>query len=263
MLHIINQLPIEETDKPAILFVHGAWHAAWCWEEYYIPYFAKQGHAAYALDLRGHGQSPNSKSLRFTSLGDYVKDVAEAVQQIDGDVIVVGHSMGGMIVQQYLKSNHQAVGGILLNTVPWYGALKDSLYFIKNLPLKFLKMMFTLSPFPLVEEPSKASDSLLAQDAPEYDKKKYMPQLQNESFLAFMQLVLPSWGDISVPLLVIGGEQDKIVNSRSQQATAKKYGAECHIIEGAPHDQMIDRRWQKSAEIIVNWVNERILITHK
>lgn len=256
MPHIISHLPTQKTDKPALLFVHGAWHGAWCWEDYYLPYFAQQGFAAHALDLRGHGQSPNSKSLRFTSLNNYVDDVAQAIAQIEGDVIVIGHSMGGMIVQKYLKTNHQALGGVLLSTVPWYGALKDSLYFLQHMPLKFLKMMYTLSPYPLVEDPIKAGNVLLADDAPQQDHQKYMSQLQDESYLAFMQLSLPSWGKISVPLLVIGGAQDKLLNPTSQQATAKKYGADCHIVDGAPHDQMLDKTWQDSAKIIKNWLVE-------
>jgi pimeloyl-ACP methyl ester carboxylesterase len=39
-----------ETRPAPILFVHGAWHAAWCWENF-LPYFAQQGYAAYAISL--------------------------------------------------------------------------------------------------------------------------------------------------------------------------------------------------------------------
>lgn len=233
MLNIIKQMPTKPNGRPSLLFVHGAWHGAWCWQEHYLPFFAEQGYAAYALDLRGHGQSPNSKSLRFTSVGDYVSDVAEAVAQIRGDVIVIGHSMGGMIVQQFLKTNHQAVGGILLATVPWCGALKDSLYFIKNMPLKFLKMLFTLSVFPLVENSVQAGELFLNTDNKPEDVKKHMANLQDEAYLAFMQLSLPSTGKISVPMLVIGGEKDGLLSPKSQQATADRYGAECHIIKDA------------------------------
>jgi pimeloyl-ACP methyl ester carboxylesterase len=36
-----------------MLFVHGMSHAAWCWEEEFIPYFTALGYDCYALSLRG------------------------------------------------------------------------------------------------------------------------------------------------------------------------------------------------------------------
>ncbi|MBC7517162.1 MAG: alpha/beta hydrolase [Alkalinema sp. FL-bin-369] len=44
------------TQRSPIFFVHGAWHAAWC-RENFLPYFANHGYAAYAVSLRGHGTS--------------------------------------------------------------------------------------------------------------------------------------------------------------------------------------------------------------
>ena len=44
------------TQRSPIFFVHEAWHAAWCWENF-LPYFANRGYAAYAVSLRGHGTS--------------------------------------------------------------------------------------------------------------------------------------------------------------------------------------------------------------
>lgn len=255
MPHMISRMPDSKNDKPALLFVHGAWHGAWCWDEFYLPYFAAQGFAAHALDLRGHGESPNSKSLRFTNLGDFVDDVAQAVAKIDGPVIVIGHSMGGMIVQRYLSGDHKAIGGVLLATVPWYGALSDAWLFLKVMPLKFLKLLFTMSVYPLVENPDKAADLLLASDCPSAEKEKYMSRLQDESYLAFMQLTLPLWSKISTPLLVIGGEKDVILKPKSQKATAQRHGAECHIIDNAPHNLMLDKTWKASAKIIESWVD--------
>ena len=49
-------------DHPVpLLFVHGAWHAAWCWDEHFLGYFADRGYRAVALSFRGHGDSPASK----------------------------------------------------------------------------------------------------------------------------------------------------------------------------------------------------------
>ena len=43
--------------RPSLLFIHGGFHGAWCWDEYMLPWFARQGWHAVALSLRGHGNS--------------------------------------------------------------------------------------------------------------------------------------------------------------------------------------------------------------
>lgn len=46
--------PAEQPVQPrdVLLFVHGGWHAAWCWQEHVMPYVAQRGYAAHALTLR-------------------------------------------------------------------------------------------------------------------------------------------------------------------------------------------------------------------
>ena len=56
----------------------------------------EQGLWAYALDLRGHGQSGGK--IGNASISDYAGDVKDAILQI-GEVHLVGHSMGGLISQ--------------------------------------------------------------------------------------------------------------------------------------------------------------------
>jgi pimeloyl-ACP methyl ester carboxylesterase len=54
------------TQRSPILFVHGAWHGAWCWENF-LPYFADRGYGAYAVSLRGHGASQGRDRIRWHS----------------------------------------------------------------------------------------------------------------------------------------------------------------------------------------------------
>ncbi len=86
-----------------ILFVHGVWHAAWCWDEHFLPYFAEKGFTAYALSLRHHGKSQSTGSIRWIRGAEYVEDVAQVVEMIGQTPVLIGHSMGGYIVQKYLE----------------------------------------------------------------------------------------------------------------------------------------------------------------
>lgn len=38
---------------PPLVFVHGSFHAAWCWAEHWLPFFSLAGFDCYALSLLG------------------------------------------------------------------------------------------------------------------------------------------------------------------------------------------------------------------
>ena len=70
--------------KETIVFVHGMCHGAWCWEEYFIPYFEQLGYHCIALDLPGHTQQGSTKAIHF-SLDDYVNALADRVDKLEED----------------------------------------------------------------------------------------------------------------------------------------------------------------------------------
>jgi len=68
--------------------VHGAWHGAWCWDRL-VPEIEAAGHAAVAMDLPAEDWSAGCRQT--------AEVVAAALEGVDGDVIVVGHSLGGVV----------------------------------------------------------------------------------------------------------------------------------------------------------------------
>lgn len=85
-------------ENQSILFIHGMYYDAWCYEEYFIPYFTDLGYDYYALSLQNHGKSENKKPFWKVRIKDYVEDVKKTVDKIGGNPILVGHSMGGFIL---------------------------------------------------------------------------------------------------------------------------------------------------------------------
>lgn len=53
MLQIVSATPEASPSATPLVFVHGAWHALWCWEEHFLPFFAQAGYTVHAFDLRG------------------------------------------------------------------------------------------------------------------------------------------------------------------------------------------------------------------
>ena len=83
--------------KPACVLVHGAWHGAWCWNKV-VPLLKERGHAVLTPDLPGHGR--DQRSCADIHLSTYVDHIKELIESIKEPVILLGHSMGGVVVSQ-------------------------------------------------------------------------------------------------------------------------------------------------------------------
>lgn len=89
-----------EMSKTYIL-LHGAWHANWCWKRI-IPMLIKHGHTVIAPDLPGHGE--DKTPFLNINLKIYVNAVCAMVQLSEKPVVLVGHSMAGVIISQVAEN---------------------------------------------------------------------------------------------------------------------------------------------------------------
>ena len=108
-LEVISRQPpakVSPRNTP-LLFLHGAYAAAWCWDEHFLSFFAERGYACHALSVSGHGASPGRERLDSFGIDHYVRDVAEVAEQLPAAPVLIGHSMGGMVAQKYLEQ-HEA-----------------------------------------------------------------------------------------------------------------------------------------------------------
>ncbi|QEY50978.1 alpha/beta hydrolase [Legionella longbeachae] len=92
------------------ILIHGAWHASWCWKPIAKELIA-EGHKVLMPDLPGHGQKKQiSSSIGFT---DYVNSVIQLVQNQQEQVILVGHSMAGLIISAVAERIPEAIGELV------------------------------------------------------------------------------------------------------------------------------------------------------
>ncbi|KAJ4292768.1 hypothetical protein N0V90_009431 [Kalmusia sp. IMI 367209] len=135
-LELLACLPHLPTGKQPILCVHGAHCAAACFKTI-LPLLARAGYASYALSFRGHGQSwqPSTFTFHFlTSINSYVADLAAGIDFLatkhpDTAPILVGHSMGGGVLQRALtvweSQRERPAGLVLLASAPLSGGGLD------------------------------------------------------------------------------------------------------------------------------------------
>ena len=232
--------------KETIVFVHGMCHGAWCWEEYFIPFFEQLGYHCIAFDLPGHSQQGSAKAISF-SMDDYVNAIADIVDKLADDPIIIGHSMGGMILQKYLAKG-RCKKAILISSVPPSGVLLPSLRVLINHPgaLKYLFQANLLGVF-------KRYPHLMFSLNPR--SEHYANKMCSESFWAYIQLLIPFRRmEKRVPMLVMGGTEDQLISVSEFEQTAKKYEADLSLLEGGSHDLMLESDCQKYVDAIHSWL---------
>jgi pimeloyl-ACP methyl ester carboxylesterase len=263
-LEVITRGPqrgLPESRKPTpLLFVHGAWHAAWCWDEYVLPYFADRGYIAHALSLRGHGSSDGR--VFGARIRHYVQDVAQVAASLPERPVVIGHSMGGYVVQKYLET-HDAPAGVLIASVSPSGLIPATLRIMRAMPLALLTAALTFRGYPLVRTPAHAHFHLFSADLAADQLASYHAHLGDESMLALLDMmgldrVRPKRITArSVPMLMIGAGADTLISQREYERMARTYGTEAVIVPDAAHGMMLESRWREAADRVVTWLGER------
>ena len=241
-----------------LLFVHGAWHGAWCWDEHFLGYFAEQGYQSIALSLRGHGSSDGG--WRWAGASGYVDDVAQVAQQFDHPPILIGHSMGGYVVQKYLEK-YPASGAVLMASIPTSGSLLFILKLTLKRPLAMLRYLLTLNGH-FWYTPQQVRDAFFSETIPDDVLQRYFNNLQGESIrIAFetMGLNLPKPKRIpkDIPMLVVSATRDAVFTVKEQEKTAKAYGTEAQFFDMA-HDMMLEPNWKEVADAILTWIGSQV-----
>ena len=257
-LDVITSEPQSQPRPTPLLFVHGAWHGAWCWTDHFLPYFARHGYISHTFDLRGHGKSDGQKGFRWTRIADYVSDVERVVRQMDQSPVLIGHSMGGLVVQKYLE-RHEAPAAVLLASVPPGGVLRTTLSIAAHHPLPFLKANATMQLYPIVGTPQLTREAFFSEGISEARLQAHYSRIQNEAYRAFLDMIvfsLPRPARIKTPLLVLGGEKDTIFSRKEVEATARAYHTQATFFNMA-HDMMLEDGWQDVADHILRWLDQR------
>ncbi len=253
-LEILERRPAESRNPP-LVFVHGANVGAWCWEKYFLPYFARCGYHSLAVSLRGHGRSPAGGRIP-ASISDYVSDVRRVATMLSESPVLIGHSMGARVVEKYIEL-YPALGAVLLAPIPPEGLLTSAFWMGWRTP----SMLFEISAF---NSGIRGGVSLTAvrraffrPDTRDAEILRNMGRVQPESITALHELSLPQIGigrRRDLPLLVLGGGGDAFFDPHAVRSTARRHRVAATIVDHVPHAMMLDRDWEAVASRIHHWL---------
>lgn len=242
-----------------LVFVHGICVGAWIWEKHFFPYFSEAGFDCYALSLRGHAGSDGHEQLSQWRLADYTDDLHSITADISEPLVVIGHSLGGAVVQDWIRTGGNARGAALLASAPPWGLAPSALRMACTAPdlyreLATLSMRGIAATDADIMRRGLFSDTVTADDF-----RKFMEQAHDESPLVGMELqgmrpFAPApWA--APPMFVLGGQDDRLIPPDEVWRTGAYYGTHATIIPHLSHTVMVDTHWQDAAHALREWLD--------
>lgn len=250
-LELLRRVPDQRTDKPPILFVHGLGHAAWAFDEHWMPALVDQGWSCYALSLRGYGQSGQPSRPECASLRHYEHDVMQAIVELPEPPVLVGHAAGALVVMRVLE-RYAARAAVLVAPIPAHGGLGIAGQMARRFPGDFAAG--------LAGRPMQwRKEHLFSERLDDADARRYLDRLEPPSRLSQYEVLLPrSPRPSKAPVLVIGSRDDAFVPPRDVERTARAYEARLRMFVGMGHSMMLDAGWEEPLKAMAAWA-ERIV----
>jgi pimeloyl-ACP methyl ester carboxylesterase len=251
----VLSLPAQGAARTPILFIHGAYVGAWVWQEHFMPFFAERGWPVWALSLSGHGGSDGHATLDAFSLDDYVADVARVAAQLPAPPVLIGHSMGGMVVQKYLEQ-HTAAAAVLLASVPPDGLFSATLGLMMQKPRLLMELNTIMGGgTPHLET---LREALFHQPVSPQRLQAVFERCQPESMRVLWDMTLfnlPRLASMNrPPMLILGAAEDRLVPPAEVERTARIYDLPVQILPAMGHGMMLEASWQQPAQRMADWL---------
>jgi non-heme chloroperoxidase len=264
----------DATARTPIVFVHGLWLHAESWNNW-VQFFRQGGREVLAASWPGDGATteatrknpPAVAGFGVTEIADHI---AAQLKALNGKPALIGHSFGGLLVQNLLGRD-LAAAAIAIDPAPIKG--------VWELPISALRASFPAlgNPFNYgkavsLTEPQfryAFTNAVPEQEARELYATYAMPAPARPLFQAATATFNPNAATkVNVanaargPLLLISGEMDNTVPPVLVRSTLRAYRGSPAVTEiksfaGRGHSLTIDSGWREIAEHCLAWLQAR------
>ncbi|GAV89542.1 Abhydrolase_6 domain-containing protein [Cephalotus follicularis] len=275
-MEVIEQKSVIDPDEknPPLVFVHGSYHAAWCWADHWLPFFSSCGFDCYAISLLGQGESDVPLGTVAGSLQTHAGDVAYFIQKkLTLPPVLLGHSFGGLIIQYYLANIRyeqcsemetlypRLAGATLICSVPPSGNSGLVWRYLFTKPFAAIKVTRSLAAKAFQTSLSLCKETFFSSRMDDHLVLRYQELMKGSSRMPLFDLRKLN-ASLPVPkpkspikVFVLGANDDFIVDAEGLNETGRFFGVNPVCIEGVAHDMMLDCSWEKGAEVILSWLN--------
>lgn len=208
-----------------------------------IDSFVPLGYAVHALDHVGHGRSEGTRAYvqRFTDYTDTLHTYVDMVQgwQPGIPVFMVGHSLGGLVAAYYLLDHPSGLAGAVFSGPSI--AVPESITPVTLFMAKALSVLAPKAGLRAIEAVaiSRGKDVVRAyEEDPLVYRGKITARLAAEMLRA-QQRVAAEASAIDLPLLIVHGEEDRLVPSAGSRAFYQAVGSAdktLNVYDGLYHE---------------------------
>ncbi len=190
-------------------------------------------------------------------MADYVGDLNEVVQHLGVTPVVIGHSLGGVIIQKWLK-HHEARGAVLMGSGPPHGMLPSSIDMMLRNPILAMQGVSAQMFGPWTASAAAIRKMLFSDGLPGAMVQRHLARSSPESLRVRFELIWPSFPgptwNRELPLLVLGAEKGFFISPPMVEAIARVCGTRAEIIPDLTHAMMLELGWQGVADRILRWL---------
>lgn len=250
---LLEHLPPAGPPRPwPLLMVHGMHGGSWYLRNY-LEAAAAEGWDAWALNLRGHHGSRPVPDLGDVSVLDYVQDLRDCLRAL-GPAALLGHSMGGLVVQKAAEDAPGVRAAVLVTSAPPRGIVVLRWPVLARLG-RYLPALLARRPFVLRPEDAAALvGNRLPRELQAWAYERMVPESGRAAAELALGRVAVAPARLRCPVLVIGAAEDRLTPADVQRRIAARYGARYLESERHAHLPMLEADWSKLCAEILAWL---------
>jgi pimeloyl-ACP methyl ester carboxylesterase len=251
-----------------IVLIHGAWLNSRSWEQVKARYESR-GFTVIAPDWPHDDRTPEelraSPAPELARLGQHkiIAHYEAIIRALPEKPILIGHSLGGVIVQ-HLLARGLGVSGVAINPAPTPGVALGPHAIVSALPVfgdlfswrkaKVMGRAFFANRFA----------QTLPRDQVDAAYDRYIvPTPGRVYWNGVINPIKIDWaGQDRAPLLLIGGGKDLIADASMTRAIFARQSraasrTDLHVFEDRSHWTLMDKGWEAVADMALNWAVAR------
>jgi pimeloyl-ACP methyl ester carboxylesterase len=259
---------METNDAATIVMIHGMCCGPWYWQNF-KDFFEKRGFQCICPTLRYHDaefKEPPHPYLGSTSILDYADDLEQQIRSLQTPPILMGHSMGGLLVQ-ILASRGLADQAVLLSPAPPRGIIALRPSAVRSFFSGLMRWGFWKKPFR--QTFTEASYSVL-HFLPAEERLQVYHRLVYESGRAACEIGFWFFDPqkattvdaalVQCPTLVVGAHRDRLISLSVTRQVAQKYSRVATYKEFTNHSHWLlaEPGWQEVAGYVADWLKQHV-----
>jgi len=252
-----------------IVFIHGMYMTPLCWE-HWVETFQTRGYRCLAPAWPGRDKPietlrknhPDPELGKLT-LSGVVASLAVRIKTLDEKPVLIGHSMGGLVVQLLLQQD-LAAAGVAIDSAPPAGVFSPKWSFLKSNWPHITPFVSASSPIEMSFERFQYAfiNTLPLEEQRAAYERYVVPESRGVPRQSLDGAARIDFKKPHVPLLLIAGSADHIIPASLNQSNYAKYKQSPSVtsfkeFSGRTHFTIGQKGWEEVAGFVIAWLDQQ------